>query len=501
MASPDFSEYIDLTVNDLQPSDIYSLAREYALIALPEFNPRTGTVEDAMLQAMSYVSGVVTGAINRLPNSLIEGMLRVMGFYRLESTFASGAVIFSAIDNSGLTIPAGTQVGYTEITDDQSILHIFETTASVTIDAGDTQSASTQIKAITSGVKPVIADGTILTILSPIVKLIDAEFNGNLTQGKATETDAEFFSRARTYLGSLSRSLATASQTTDYILTNYSDTYRVATYDLTRVIKLEADSLGKVVGVGTLRSSFTNTGTGYHAISYGTTGRSIYTLPTASLPNMSSASTIRISNTNIASYEGIWAVSNDPGTSGTVTADAVYSGVATTILTTPTYSPEVEILDTLAFSSSNQIGAVTVFLSDSTGASLTAEEKGVVADDIRSRCVGGLTVYVTDVILAYISVSISIAVIEGYSSLDVRTAVDAFVTNYLSPLEYPFTTEIRKNQLIADVANVDGVDYVDSFTMTVNANSTELASIDGSGNAVFVYKGTLPVSSVTVSSI
>ena len=138
MASPDFSEYIDLTVNDLQPSDIYSLAREYALIALPEFNPRTGTVEDAMLQAMSYVSGVVTGAINRLPNSLIEGMLRVMGFYRLESTFASGAVIFSAIDNSGLTIPAGTQVGYTEITDDQSILHIFETTASVTIDAGDT---------------------------------------------------------------------------------------------------------------------------------------------------------------------------------------------------------------------------------------------------------------------------------------------------------------------------------------------------------------------------
>ena len=52
MASPDFSEYIDLTINDLQPPDIYSLAREYALVSLPEFNPRTGTVEDAVLQAM-----------------------------------------------------------------------------------------------------------------------------------------------------------------------------------------------------------------------------------------------------------------------------------------------------------------------------------------------------------------------------------------------------------------------------------------------------------------
>lgn len=503
MASPDFSEYIDLTINDLQPTDIYALAREYALVSLPEFNPRTGTVEDAMLQAMSYVSGVVTGAINRLPNSLIEGMLRVMGFYRLESTFASGNVIFSAIDSSGLTIPSGTQVGYTEIADDISILHIFETTASVTIAVGDTISSPTQIRAIDSGAKPVIADGTILTILSPIVKLIDAEFDGILSQGKATENDAEFFSRARTYLGSLSRSLATASQTTEYILTNYADTYRVATYDLTRLIKLEADSLGKY-STGVVRAIFNPSGAGYDAVSYGLTGKSLYVLPTASLPNMSASSVVRVTNTGIAEYETIWGITNDPGTSGSVTAEYSYGGTASTVLTTANgFSPEVEILDTLAFDAPAQVqvGAITVFLSDSTGASLTAEEKGAVAEDIRSRCIAGLTVYISDVILAYISINVSIAVVEGYSSIDVRSAVDSFVTNYLSPSEYPFTTQIRKNQLIADVANIAGVDYVQSFTMTVNANSTEIASIDVNGNIIFNYKGTLPVSSVTTESI
>jgi hypothetical protein len=503
MASPDFSEYIDLTVNDLQPSDIYSLAREYALIALPEFDPRTGTVEDAMLQAMAYISGTVTGAINRLPNSLVEGLMRVMGFYRLESTFASGNVIFSAIDDSGLTIPAGTQVGYTEITDDQAILHIFETTVAVTISSGNTISAPTQIKANSSGAKPVIADGTVLTILSPIVRLIDAQFDGTLTQGEVTETDAEFFTRARTYLGSLSRSLATATQTTDYILTNYSDTYRVSTYDLTRLIKLEADSLGRY-SAGVVRAVFANTGTGYDAISYTSTGESFYTLPTASFPIMSAASTVRVTNTGIPNYETVWGISGTNASvvaSGSVVAEYSYTGSPTTVLTTAGgQSPQVEILDTARFDAAEQVGAITIFLSDSSGASLTAEQKGVIADDIKDRCIGGLDVYVSDVILAYISITVSIAVLSGYSSIDVKTAVDAYVTNYLSPAEYPFATQIRKNQLIADIAQIDGVDYVDTFDMTVSANSTELASVVD-GDVVFNFKGTLPVATVTTESI
>lgn len=503
MASPDFSEYIDLTVNDLQPDQIYSLAREYALIALPEFNPRTGTVEDALLQSMAYVSGIITGAVNRLPNSLIEGMLRLMGFYRRESTFASGHVIFTALDDDGLTIPAGTQLGYNETTEDEIIFHLFETTESATIDAGSTQSASIQIVATEAGEKPVIPDGESLIIITPIVRLLEAEFDGTLTQGTTTETDSSFFNRATTYLSSLSRSLATADQISDYILTTYLDTYRVATYDLTRLIKLEADSLGKVPSTSTVRAIFANTGTGYNYATYTSNGRVIDVLPTASLPDMSATSVVRVTNTGIPDYELVWGLTNNPGTSGSVTAEYTYTGTASTVLTTANgNSPLVEILDTVSLASSDVPGAVTIFLSDSTGASLTAEQKGVIADDIRERCIAGLEVYVTDAILANINVSITVAVLDGYSSLDVRTRVDDYLTTYLSPTTYPFMTLVRKNELIASVSQIAGVKYVDSLTMTVDTDSAELASVNGTtGDVEFVFKGTLPVANVTAESV
>ena len=102
--------------------------------------------------------------------------------------------------------------------------------------------------------------------------------------------------------------------------------------------------------------------------------------------------------------------------------------------------------------------------------------------------------------MANITLSANIKVLEGYSSPEVRDAVDAFLTDYLSPSQYPFTTQIRKNQLIADVAKISGVDYVDSLTMSVNADSSQLASVS-SGDIVFNFKGTLPVTSVTVGSI
>ena len=79
MASPDFSNYIDLTVNDKQPDEIYNDAIDYAKIALPEFSPRSGTVEDAVLQSTAYMAGVTSGSINRLPNGLMEGIMRLIG--------------------------------------------------------------------------------------------------------------------------------------------------------------------------------------------------------------------------------------------------------------------------------------------------------------------------------------------------------------------------------------------------------------------------------------
>ena len=82
MTSPNFSQYIDLTVSDLNVVDIYDDSVEYAQTNLPEFNPRVGTIENAILEAVSYQTGNIVTAINRLPDGLMEGLLSINGdFY------------------------------------------------------------------------------------------------------------------------------------------------------------------------------------------------------------------------------------------------------------------------------------------------------------------------------------------------------------------------------------------------------------------------------------
>lgn len=75
----DFSEYVDLRPFDLNPGDIYLTSIDIARLTLPEFNLRVGTPEDAIFQAMAYMSALNIAAINRLPSRLMAGILLMMG--------------------------------------------------------------------------------------------------------------------------------------------------------------------------------------------------------------------------------------------------------------------------------------------------------------------------------------------------------------------------------------------------------------------------------------
>jgi hypothetical protein len=508
MASPDFREYIDLTVNDLQPIEIYNLARDYALVSLPDFNPRTGTVEDAMLEAMSFVAGLVTGAVNRIPNGLMEGVLRLMGFYRAEATFASGSVIFTSIDTNGLFIPSGTQVSFTETTADGVITHIYATTSSVSIPEGESQSDPVQVAAIEAGEKPVISDGSVLTILTPINRLFDATFEGAFVQGSNTETDESFFDRAVTYLGSLSRSLANAEQVSNFILSNYENAYRVQAYDLTRLQQFLITSIVFDSGSNMVHASCAPIDSGgdtvYRTFSSNAGSVMIENVLEASTPFGDTETvfrTVRIKDTSKPDYDGVWEINgiDDQFTDGPYVAYDYGDGEETAEVSYPDWQPKLEFLDQVDFETDDVVGCVTIFMSTLTGASLTASEKAEVEQEIRTRCVAGLSFYLTDVITAPVAVNVSIKVSEGFGILDVRTAVDDFLTAYLSPSQYPFTDLIRRNALISLVSQIEGVEYVDDLTLTTLDEN--IAIENPNGDIAFNFKGTLPVSSVVVASV
>jgi len=75
----DFSQYVDLRPLDVQPADIYLDSIAIARTVLPDFSLRVGTPEDAMFQAIAYMTALNVGAINRIPNSLMMGITKLLG--------------------------------------------------------------------------------------------------------------------------------------------------------------------------------------------------------------------------------------------------------------------------------------------------------------------------------------------------------------------------------------------------------------------------------------
>lgn len=232
MASPDFSNYIDLTIYDLDPYSIYDEAIVYARTAVPEFSPRVGTLEDAIMQASAYNTALISSQINRLPDGLMEGIARLTGLERREATFATGTATIEVFDNNGVTVSAGTVVQYEVVIDDIVTSYPFETTVDLVIPEGDI-TGSVAIKALFAGQYPALLVGQALTLVSPAPSVISIELNDTLLIGSDQETDAQYFDRAAQHFASLSSTLTTKTQLANYIKSNYPNIPYFGVFDLT----------------------------------------------------------------------------------------------------------------------------------------------------------------------------------------------------------------------------------------------------------------------------
>ena len=230
MASPDISPYIDLTLYDRQPAEVYQDAVEYAQIALPEFEPQVGSVESAILQGTSLMTGELIGAINRMTPGMIEVLLQLFEVSRDAGTVATGKATITVIDNSGYVIPKGTRFGYLDRSDQENpFLFAFDTDTDLTIPALST-SGQVDITGIYSEVYPSLSAGQPIQLITPTAFIQSAVLAEGLQVGSEPETDAQYFSRAIAKLNSYSAALALPSQFSQYVLETYSDVYRAQAY-------------------------------------------------------------------------------------------------------------------------------------------------------------------------------------------------------------------------------------------------------------------------------
>lgn len=237
MTSPDFTPYIDLTPLDVDPAAIYTGAIELARLTIPEFTLRQGTPEDAIFQAMSFVSALTVGAINRLPPRLMVGLANILGYTKFAGTRATIDTTITLIDYDAATIPSGTVFGwdYEDATGD-TFQYAFELVDDLDIAAGTPPtlpSGTATLRSLTPGLLPNLPAGTELIVVTTDTTIDTAITTSVFVNGQDPENDTEYMDSVTTYLRSLSSNVSTGAQAQAAILSNFRDVGRCKVYDLT----------------------------------------------------------------------------------------------------------------------------------------------------------------------------------------------------------------------------------------------------------------------------
>lgn len=194
MSSPDLAGYVDLSLFDREPEEIVERALLVAQEQLPDWTPRTGNTEVALIEALAVVVAELIYAVNRLPGTVTQVLMRLFGTEPSEGVSASTELTFTLADALGHTIPAGTSVrvalgGAADdlvfVTDD--VLLIPAATTSGTVDATATRPTD-EANGITAG--------TLVELLDRIPSVDTVALATDIAGGQGPESEQEWLDRS-----------------------------------------------------------------------------------------------------------------------------------------------------------------------------------------------------------------------------------------------------------------------------------------------------------------
>jgi uncharacterized phage protein gp47/JayE len=131
-------------------------------------------------------------------------------------------------------------------------------------------------------------------------------------------------------------------------------------------------------------------------------------------------------------------------------------------------------------------GHMTVAVIGSGGALLSTTAKTDLQTALDDQAQANLIVHVVDPTITAVNVDATVKALPGYAAADVQANVQQLLDDYLSPDSWDWGSTVRRNELIAQIDRVDGVDYV--ATLTAPTGDVALA-----GAAPLADLGTLTV--------
>jgi hypothetical protein len=210
--SPDLTPFVNLTVYDRDPHELVQRALQYLQVYLPEWIPRTGNTEVALLYAMAYVVAEQVYAINRLVTGTLQALLKA-GF-QIPQDFGAPPTATATLtvqDTLGYTIPAGTVLRLPVGSPTVPTLD-FALTANLVIAPGSTTGTASLLATTSTDAANGLAPPVTMQIITRLPYLDGAVLASAPAGGRPPEDGSAYLQRAQITLQRLTAALVLPSQ-------------------------------------------------------------------------------------------------------------------------------------------------------------------------------------------------------------------------------------------------------------------------------------------------
>jgi len=191
--SPDATPYVDLSLFDKDPQDIFNDALVNLQSYLPEWEPREGHTEVLLMESLALEVAQLIFAINRVPGAVLEVLLRLYGVDRDPGAFPAGTATFTFVDDTGHNLPLGTRVAVAVPGLEDGM--VFATIANVDIPEGTTEVTVPIVGTIATAAANGLPSTTPVELLDSVVSVEFVDLAGPIGGGSGPEEDDEWFAR------------------------------------------------------------------------------------------------------------------------------------------------------------------------------------------------------------------------------------------------------------------------------------------------------------------
>lgn len=453
MPSPDISRYVDLTILDPESQTIYEDALNYARYALPEFQPREGTIELVLLQAMALQVREVAVAINRLPGAITQVLLSMLDLERQEGARATTYIKFTGTSTTSFSIPLGTRLYYIESTDATPLL--LETTSAAQIThtkVASTASQTLTTLTVTTSTMHGLSTGDVVSLSGFATAALNVTDKPIAVTGLYTFTITMSDSATRSGTSGTVTPASTIPATglvpaqTSTIDSSYNGLAAGTALNLLSVIPaVSTATIGTTLSGGASAE----------------TDDEYFTRATAT---MSRLSTALVTASQVEGF--VLDVNRFPDVYRAKVSDTTSAGRVTGIS-----GSMLVVVAPVDFTSTNVLTGLGDGSITNTSSSYGVLDE--VRDAVAVRLHSGLSTTVTHPALLTVTVTATIKAPDGSSAYDAEVATEAALADYLSANTWPWDTTIRVNELIVLLRNTT----VSTGTLTTPA-ATYVTSVN-----------------------